>query len=84
MNLRSEIQWRRGDGAFGWLWDPRTGSVFGLNRSSAFVLERLAAGASAAELPALVAAELGAEPAAACDDVRAFLLQLEEHDLVEI
>ncbi|MBL7008902.1 MAG: HPr-rel-A system PqqD family peptide chaperone [Planctomycetes bacterium] len=84
MRIRPEIRRQPAAGAHGWLWDPRTGSVFGLNRSSAFLLDLLAGGAAEAELPERLAEAFGLEAPAAVDDTRAFLRQLAEHDLVEL
>ncbi len=80
--LRSDVTWNQeGDGP-GYLFDPRTGSIFGLNRTAAALLEGLKRGEDAETLAARLVRRFEVETLTARMDVRAFLDGLEERGLV--
>jgi len=84
MKLRSNLQWRREGGAPGYLFDPRTGNVHGLNDTASFLLTRIEAGDGRAALIDAVVAEFEVYPLSAHTDVDAFLNTLQDHDLIEL
>jgi hypothetical protein len=83
MKLREEIRWEREGDEPGYLFDPRQGGVFGLNPTSALVLEGLARELDEEHLAAEMMANFEVGEVAARTDLSAFLDLLMEHDLVE-
>ncbi|MBT3340046.1 MAG: HPr-rel-A system PqqD family peptide chaperone [Planctomycetes bacterium] len=84
MKLRSNLQWRREGDAPGYLFDPRSGNVHGLNDTAAFLLTRIEAGDGRAALIEAVVAEFDIFPLSARTDVDAFLNILQDHGLVDL
>ena len=81
--IRAEVQWRRDGESPGWLFDPRTGGVFGLNNTAATILESLASGRDQEGLVEDMVAGFEVDELTARQDVSAFLGGLKEQDLVE-
>ncbi|MBI3270021.1 MAG: HPr-rel-A system PqqD family peptide chaperone [Planctomycetes bacterium] len=65
----------------GFLFDPTTGLTYTLNRTGAFLFQRLRHGTAAAEATAALAAEFDVELPRAADDVRDFVQQLRDFGL---
>ncbi len=84
MKLRESVDWIRDGQEPGYLFDRRLGAIFGLNATSAVVLEQLAEGADEELLVAALREQCAASELAARDDVAAFLKTLMEKDLVEL
>ena len=78
-DLRPDVTWQRRDGGPGFLFDGRSGAVFGLNATAETVLEAMAAGKEPA---ALLAKRFDVTPQAAKRDAAAFLDLLKEYELV--
>ncbi|SCF19585.1 Coenzyme PQQ synthesis protein D (PqqD) [Micromonospora haikouensis] len=76
------VAWRAaGDEAV--LLDVRQSVYFGLDSSAALLWPYLVAGATAAELAAVLAEHVPVEPGRVAADVRAFLADLEAADLLD-
>ncbi|MDP6539414.1 MAG: PqqD family protein [Planctomycetota bacterium] len=82
MKLQPQVSWERGDTGPGYLFDRRGGGIYGLNATSALVLEGLEEGRDEDGLVALLIARGEVGELAARDDVRAFLFLLAEQGLV--
>jgi hypothetical protein len=81
MKLREHISWERSGDGPGFLFNRRLGEVFGLNASSAVLLEALMEGAEEEDLVQALIERCGAQELTARGDVAAFMLSLTEKDL---
>ena len=84
MRLRPQIVWNREGAQPGFLFDPRTGGIYALNRTAAAILEQLAAGHDCEALTAHLVRTFEVQYLAARDDVESFVAELRENDLVEL
>ncbi|MFH0947028.1 MAG: PqqD family protein [Planctomycetota bacterium] len=83
MKLRSEVIWTRIGEESGFLHDRRSGGIFGLNRTSATLMEAILSGAGVAELTRRLTSEYDVFELSARGDVLAFVERLRRFDLVE-
>lgn len=65
----------------GFLFDPSTGQTYTLNRTGAFVFQKLRAGVAAPDVAAALGVEFEVERERAAADVRDFLQQLRDFGL---
>lgn len=83
MKLRSEVVWTRSGEEPGFLHDRRSGGIFGLNRTSATLMDAVLAGADPEDLVRRLTGEYDVFELSARGDVLTFVERLRRFDLVE-
>ncbi len=65
----------------GFLFDPATGLTYSLNKTGAFIFQRLRQGLDASEITEALINKYGIDPKMARDDLRDFIQQLNDFGL---